>query len=411
MRVELERSFENVYVYVADALRYDSVPDDFADRWPLVKTVSSSPVSASSFPSMATGLYPPQHGVYRFSDSMDPEIPTIFDLFPGDSPFYFGVDILSLSGREGVNAYNHYHRFEERLREIEGPFFVMDRELVTHDPYGYDVSGNHLPDDRPFETSEEYWQSRRGDTAAILRDYRRGAQVAVERFEQRMEILRERGLLEDTLVIFTADHGELLADHAFLQHSGGVPIYPELVYVPTLFCSKGVEVDGDFMAHVDLFPTLAAIAGEETPDGVVDESMMEELPGYNLLDGAPDDRLVYNEIEHSFLDRETFERRSVWDADGGYVFTDQALLDRVLEWARNFHPRYPASVWYRRHPLVLLRQYFGLRERRGNPKFSRRRAKEYCRTVESESRPAESAEVGDGARERLKALGYSERDI
>lgn len=403
MQIELERSFENVYVYISDALRYDSVPKRLTEQWPLIKTVSSSPVSASSFPSIATGLYPPQHGVYQFTEVMNPDIPTIFDLFPGDSPFYFGVDIKSLSDREGITAYNNYHRFEERLRSIDSPFFVMDRELITHDPYGYDVSGTHLTaDDRAFDSSEEYWQSRRGDTEAILDDYRLGARTAVERFERRMDVLRERGLLEETLVIFTADHGELLAERGFLQHSGGAPIYPELVYVPTLFCSEGVRVRGDFMAHVDLFPTLAAVVGESVPDG---------LPGYNLLDGAPDDRLVYNEIKHSFLGREPFKRRSVWGPDGGYVFTDQDAIDRFVAWARNFHPRYPASVWYRRHPVLLLKCYSRLRQKRGNPQFSRRRAKRFCEGIKSDSEPAKSADIDEEAMERLQALGYSEDDI
>lgn len=403
MKIELDRSFENVYVFVADALRYDSVPQRLAEKYPVVKTVSSSPVSASAFPTMATGLYPPQHGVYRFSETMRPEIETVFDLFPGDSPFYFGVDIQSLSNREGINAYNDLHEFEDRLGEIEPPFFVMDRELITHDPYGYDVSGTHLSDDdREFDSSEEYWQSRKGRTDVIMEDYRRGAELAVRRFEQRMDILRERGLREDTLVLFTADHGELLAEHGFLQHSGGAPVYPELVYVPTLFCNEGVRVSGDFMGHVDLFPTIAALVGHSIPDG---------MPGYDLTAGAPDDRLVYNGIEHSFLGREPFRRQSVWDATGGYVFTDQDPIDQFIAWARNFHPRYPARVWYRRHPLLLWKRYFHRHPERGNPRFTRDRAKRFLDRVESEGASQESATIDEDAKERLKALGYSENDF
>ena len=403
MDLELEQSFENVYIYVADALRYDFVPEMLTDRWPLVKTVSSSPVSASSFPTLATGLYPPQHGVYRFSDAMDPEIPTVFDLFPGDSPFYFGVDIRSLSDRNGISPYNHYHRFEERLRDIEPPFFVLDRELVTHDPYGYDVSGNHLEsEEQPFESSKEYWQARGTDTEAILEDYRQGAQIAMRRFWDRMDILRERGLREDTLVIFTADHGELLAEHGFLQHSGGAPVFPELVYVPTLFCNEGVEVEGDFMGHVDLFPTISAIVGE---------SISDALPGFNLLEGAPDDRLVYNEIKHSFLGREPFSRQSVWDADGGYVLDDQGLVDKFIAFVRNFLPRYPASVWYRRHPGLLFDCYFRAKAEMGEPKFSREEAEQYIDSIEESTGPSDSTDLDEEAIDRLKALGYSEGDL
>ena len=80
-----------------------------------------------------------------------------------------------------------------------------------------------------------------------------------------------------------------------------------------MFCNEGVRVSGDFIGHVDLFPTITALVGHSIPDGT---------PSYDLTAVAPDDRLVYNGIEHSFLGRELVRRQSVWDPTGGYVFTD-----------------------------------------------------------------------------------------
>jgi arylsulfatase A-like enzyme len=43
-----------------------------------------------------------------------------------------------------------------------------------------------------------------------------------------------RGILDDSLVIFTSDHGELLGEYNGLYHHQ-TPVVPELVYVPLAF--------------------------------------------------------------------------------------------------------------------------------------------------------------------------------
>lgn len=84
--------------------------------------------------------------------------------------------------------------------------------------------------------------------------------------EQVLNALEARGKLEETIVIWTADHGSYLGDHDLIhkstamERSAHVPFfvrYPESVPV----CSR---VAG-FTAHVDLFPTLMQIADAPTP--------------------------------------------------------------------------------------------------------------------------------------------------
>ena len=36
-----------------------------------------------------------------------------------------------------------------------------------------------------------------------------------------LDVLRERGMLDDTLIVFTSDHGDMLGDHFMIQK--GVP--------------------------------------------------------------------------------------------------------------------------------------------------------------------------------------------
>lgn len=96
-----------------------------------------------------------------------------------------------------------------------------------------------------------------------------------------LEDLSARGLLKDTLVIFTTDHGELMGDHGFVLK--GPFFYQSLLNVPLLIRLPGgtCAVCHELVAHVDLVPTVLECLGLEAP---------EYLPGRSLkgcLEGSP----------------------------------------------------------------------------------------------------------------------------
>jgi arylsulfatase A-like enzyme len=77
--------------------------------------------------------------------------------------------------------------------------------------------------------------------------------------------LRDAGTLDDTLVIFTADHGECLGDHHLLGKRGHVD---EAFHVPLIVRlpggARGVRVDA-FTEAVDILPTVLEAIDVETP--------------------------------------------------------------------------------------------------------------------------------------------------
>ena len=82
-----------------------------------------------------------------------------------------------------------------------------------------------------------------------------------------MQRLDDCGLADTTIVIFGSDHGELLGDHGML-HKGGFfydcSIRVPLIYrFPAAMNVRGVE--RGFVSHVDLAPTIAALAGVPAP--------------------------------------------------------------------------------------------------------------------------------------------------
>mmetsp|Transcript_3834 Transcript_3834/g.5964 ORF Transcript_3834/g.5964 Transcript_3834/m.5964 type:complete len:550 (+) Transcript_3834:128-1777(+) len=109
-----------------------------------------------------------------------------------------------------------------------------------------------------------------------------------------LDALRDNGLTENTIVIFTNDNGGvgLMPDlnrpyrgwkATFFE--GGVRV-PMLVQWPQRV-PKGVISDG-VVSHIDIFPTIAHAAGAEVPNGIDGVSLLQHMQG-NLSSDAHDE--------------------------------------------------------------------------------------------------------------------------
>lgn len=92
-----------------------------------------------------------------------------------------------------------------------------------------------------------------------------------------LDTLEELDILDETLIVFTGDHGELLGDFNACQKSNP---YDSAVRIPLLMRWPGrIEagrVREDLVGCTDLFPTFMDAAG-------IDHPVLEELPGSSLL--------------------------------------------------------------------------------------------------------------------------------
>jgi arylsulfatase A-like enzyme len=74
--------------------------------------------------------------------------------------------------------------------------------------------------------------------------------------------LRTLGILDQTLIVFTADHGEEFLDHGFVEHAWS--LFPESIHVPLFFRMPSLLPPVRIKAPVglvDVFPTLLNLAG------------------------------------------------------------------------------------------------------------------------------------------------------
>lgn len=100
--------------------------------------------------------------------------------------------------------------------------------------------------------------------------------------------LREFGLLEKTILVFTSDHGEMLFDHGMV---GKRCFYENSTHIPLILSGKPMEskrgiVDHRIACLEDVMPTLLELCGLEIP---------ESVEGMSLI-GNQERDLLYGEI-------------------------------------------------------------------------------------------------------------------
>jgi len=85
---------------------------------------------------------------------------------------------------------------------------------------------------------------------------------------QLLEALERAGLRDDTIVVYTSDHGDMLGEHGLLKkwafYEGAVRV-PLLVRWPGRVAPRAIE---RVVQHIDLVPTLLEQLGLPLPDGV-----------------------------------------------------------------------------------------------------------------------------------------------
>lgn len=110
-----------------------------------------------------------------------------------------------------------------------------------------------------------------------------------ENFKRLANALKEFGLYDNALIIFSADHGEDMGEHNyFFAH--GENLYSSLTHVP-LIIKYGREPTGrrkDFVQHLDIVPTIL---------NIVDVKLDQRFRGRDLRKGNLTNREIFSEMK------------------------------------------------------------------------------------------------------------------
>lgn len=102
-----------------------------------------------------------------------------------------------------------------------------------------------------------------------------------------LDALEAAGIADETIVIFTSDHGYHLGEHDFWAK---VSLHEESAAVPLIVCVPGKRpaVCDSLVELLDLYPTTASLCGLEVPDRLQGEDLspLFDDPGHRVRDAA-----------------------------------------------------------------------------------------------------------------------------
>jgi arylsulfatase A-like enzyme len=322
-RSRLPENF-NLLIIVADALRGDAFHSagyprnltPFLDRWSETEAVSFRRAysqgggSFAAFPFLVAGrsrfkLYGPD--LYREN-------------------LYFKI-----AQAEGIRHYlvmkgfgpRHIYPSDRPVIELGIPRAKSDRRSATADEV-FDAARKaigQLPDAARFlcflhlmDVHNELWKKTDGiDFGDRPRDvYDNNLSYIDRAFERFVKWLKQAGIYDRTVILFTSDHGEQFWEHGASLH--GHTVYEEEIRIPLILMAHGVRgrVEDVPVIAADIAPTIAELAGYSV-DPPYDDSHM----GISLIP-----LLLQNEKE-PYLKRDVAGRAS---------FKRRYFLYRNWEW-------------------------------------------------------------------------------
>ncbi len=322
-RLEAREELPNILLLTLDSCR----PDHFScygyhrNTTPTIDKLAKEGVyfthafsqSAWTSPGMLsifTSLYPPTHNVDTKGKTLSEDTPTLPKVLKkqGYATLVFSrfveVDNYKHLGFDTIDKNQYLREGENLLKLIEDyknqRFFIWYHFLGTHLPYNphppynklfrKDTPEDTVPDSEAISIIKKFCSFRNDSVVfsetdkniivALYDGLLRQVDDCIGRLIAKLE---DWNILNNTLIIITADHGEELFEHGFLGHastSGNAKLYDEIIHIPLIIWYPGKlkhrKVD-ELVQQIDIMPTILNILNFPIPENLQGNSLLPLL--------------------------------------------------------------------------------------------------------------------------------------
>jgi len=303
---------------------------------------SSTNVTDASLTTIFTGLHPHNHGIVSHGIHIDPQaikivqkISYISEVLRKHGYKTFALDWLDRWHKKGFNYYSGFISKRKLLLKIpvvrsllrlsklridragilasiaislikrysDQPMFLFIHFWDTHAPYyapreyiqyfqkmGYNcgLTLSDLMEEFEWSQAKKLVKARAGrsyNIDEVLARYDASIAYVDHQIGRIYQTLEEEGLLDETILFITSDHGESLLEHSiYFDHHG---LYDVSIHVPLIMAGQNIPSKKrvkDFVQHVDILPTILDLIGYKgiyaQYDGV---SLMKRVFRENVL--------------------------------------------------------------------------------------------------------------------------------
>jgi len=327
--------------------------------------IAQAPATTASHSSIFTSLYPSRHGVWSAKYRLDDATTQLGDVLSEKGyetgAFTYGVKVARKRNFHGFDVFKHVvdrpdftralgyspEQFESMLRwtrdHSKEPFFLFWHTKKTHAPYtpsaefdvfkDKDYSGPidvypHFPlTTKVNKKHGAYFESMMDQLTAAdfeyVRDKYRGEVLELDAlFARFMSFLKEQDLLDNTIIVFTSDHGESFGDREHRQKVGHGILYREVLRVPLLIRIPGVKharLD-TLVESIDIMPTVLDLLALQKPAGIDGSNLfvkdMASATEHHWAYSETRDRLALERKDHTllyFFESDEFELYNIRD--------------------------------------------------------------------------------------------------
>jgi arylsulfatase A-like enzyme/Tfp pilus assembly protein PilF len=251
--------------------------------------IGAAPITMPAHSSIFTGLYPTAHGVRdNGAYALGADAVTLAErLHDAGYTTHAFVSALVLNRRYGLNR--GFETYDDDLWAEDDPKLFMIRERQapkTADRFLTWFNGWSQDRKKPFFTwihffdPHQPYKASPADMAVSVSPYDAEIMGVDRQIGRIVETLRSRGVLDDTLLIVTADHGESLGEHGEQTHA--IFVYDATVHVPLIMRYPKLFHPSTYTApvrSVDITPTVLNVLGLPQNKAADGQSLLDAMLG------------------------------------------------------------------------------------------------------------------------------------